>query len=33
MESLDKVIKRVIGISENADKLTPMDKGECKLVA
>ena len=33
MENLDKVIKRVIGISEDANKLIPMDKGECKLVA
>lgn len=33
MDSLDKVIKRVIGVSEDADDLTPTDKGECKLIA
>ena len=33
MKNLDECIKKVIGISEDANKLTPMDKGECKLVA
>jgi hypothetical protein len=33
MKNLDEVIKSTIGISKDADNLTLMDKGECKLVA
>lgn len=32
MKTQDKIICEVIGISEGAKRLTPMDKGECKLV-
>jgi len=32
MKTKDEIIKEVIGISEDAPRLTPMDKGECKLV-
>jgi hypothetical protein len=31
MKTTDETIKAVIGIRTDADKLTPMDKGECKL--
>lgn len=32
MKNLDQVIKEVLGISEKANDLTPMDKGECKRI-
>ena len=32
MKTQDKVISKIIGINESADRFTPMDKGECKLV-
>ena len=31
MRTTDETIKAVIGIRTDAEKLTPMDKGECKL--
>ena len=32
MKTQNKIINEIIGISENAKRHTPMDKGECKLV-
>ncbi len=31
MKTQDRVINDIIAINENADRFTPMDKGECKL--
>jgi len=33
MKNIDKLIKEMFGIKEDAPDLTPMDKGECKKVA
>jgi hypothetical protein len=32
MKTQDQIIHDVIGITEGAKRLTPVDKGECKLV-